>query len=123
MLNMHFCGISVRVIARQTASIGPLIITLKTACSVLAIARSLSSPWFGCGLDVVLDARHLAGPERAVFGGPAVVDHLDRNRVVKQSSPTPFLSRDDELHGFEHAQVLHQRDTTGAEARTDLVEI
>src|SRR5215207_470861 len=106
MLNMHFCGISVRVIARQTASIGPLIVTLNTACSVLAIARSLSSPRFRCGLDVVLDARDLAGPERAVFGGPAVVDHLDRDRVVEQSSAPPFVARDDEVRGFQDAQML-----------------
>src|SRR5882757_7139395 len=107
MLNMHFCGMSVRVISRQTTSIGPLIITLNTARSAppfsSAIAFSLSSLRFRFGFDVVLDARELARPERAVFGGPAVVDHLDGHGVVEQPPATTFVARDDELRGFQHA--------------------
>src|SRR5439155_18344740 len=84
MLNMHFWISSVLVISRQTSSIDPRMKTRKTALS-LAVTGSLLC------LDAVLDLGQPAGPQGAVFGSPAVVNHLDRDAVEVQFAVAPFL--------------------------------
>ena len=75
----------------------------------------------GCPLlDCVFDVGHLAGPEAAILGGPPVVDHLDRHRIVIEPALSAFLFRDQELAVFELPEMVHHRDPGGVELAGDL---
>lgn len=58
----------------------------------------------------VLHVGHLARPEATVLGGPAIVDELNRHRVVVQLPSAPLLERHDEAARLELAQVVHHGD-------------
>src|SRR5438552_162002 len=109
MLKKPFCNSSVLVISRQTAAIGPLMKTLKTAFSVSGIF----SPWHLLGprnsgvFNVVLYAGQPAGPQSAVLRRPAIVDDLDWHAIEIKLSSSPFFLRMNECCFFEHAQVFH----------------
>src|SRR4051812_24642474 len=97
MLNMHSCGSPVLVISRQTAWIGPRMKTLKTALSLPAMGPPFR-------FDAVLDLGQPAGPQRAVFRGPAVVDDLDRHAVEVQLAVAALFLRHDQPGLYEDAQ-------------------
>src|SRR5258708_10503807 len=88
MLNMHFCSSSVLVISRQTVSIEPWITTRKTALSPAPMKSLLR-------LDAIFHFGHATRPQGAVLGGPAVINHLNRNAIEIQPAAAPFLFRQD----------------------------
>src|SRR5262245_52510125 len=104
MLKKPFCNSSVLVISRQTAAIGPLMKTLKTAFSVSGIFSpySLLGPTnFGLFHPIlrprssglfhpVLHAGQSPGPQSAILCGPAIVDDLDRHAIEIELSSSPL---------------------------------
>src|SRR5260370_20604404 len=77
MLKNPFCNSSVLLISRQTAAIGPLMKTLKTAFSVSGIFslwHLLGSPKSGF-FNAALYAGQPAVPQSAALRGPAIVRH------------------------------------------------
>src|SRR2546421_13044199 len=115
MLNMHFCGSPVLVISCQTAWIGPRMKALKTALSLPAMDSLLR-------FNAVLDLGQPAGPQRAVFRGPAVVDDLDRDAVEVQLAVAPFFLRDEQPGVHQDAQVLHDGDAAHGEERRHVLD-
>lgn len=65
--------------------------------------------------DRVLHIGHLARPETAVLGGPAVVDQLNRDGVVEELTGATLLERDDQAARLELPQVVHHRDPSDLE--------
>lgn len=99
--------------SRNPSSILPRITTLETSFTVSAIGDSSSS--VGPLLHCVLDVGQLAGPKPAVLGGPAVVDHLNRHRVVIEPAVPALFLGDEEVTVLELAEVMHDRDSRGIE--------
>jgi len=70
----------------------------------------------------VLHIGHLARPETAVLGGPAVVDQLNRDRVVEELAGATLLERHHQPARLELPQVVHHGDPPDVELLCQLAD-
>src|SRR5262245_59387594 len=136
MLKKPFCNSSVLVISRQTAVIGPLMKTLKTAFSVSGIFsplfllrlanfglfRPILYPRNSSLFHAVLHAGQPAGPQSAVLRGPAIVDDLDRHAIKIKLSSSAFFLRMNKCRFFQHSQMFHHVNTALLEITGHMID-
>ena len=78
---------------------------------VLVLGRAL--------LYARLDVCHVPAPERAVLGGPAVVELLDRYGVEEEVPGAALLAGEDEVGSLQDLEVFEDRDATDVEVGSE----